>query len=512
MNDWHIEDYLDAIRLAHQDEPVDSIRWIETHISWICLTKEIVYKIKKPLKNAFLDYSTLELREHYCREEIRLDSRYAPSLYLNVLPFTLCNGALQLGGVGVPVEYCVQMKRFPSGALLSERLSQGACSANDLVQLANHIANFHQSAAIAPASSRFGAQETLLQESLDNFAALLGDPTLDVGTQETLNQLEAWTRSMHADCVAAFESRRANGFVRECHGDLHAGNVVWWDDELIPFDGIEFSDSFRWIDVLSDIAFALMDLNHLGYPGFSSVLLSTYLERTGDYAALKLLRWYIVYRALVRAKVSWLTMVQSSEQKQLAAGQARFDEASIERDRFIELALNQSRSRGARLWITFGLSGSGKSTGAMRIVEQYGALRIRADVERKRLFGLRAEDRPSDQAAVELYSAASSERTYEKLLGIASSALDAGHSVIVDATFLKRKHRNQFSELARLHQVPFTILHFEAPHDMLQRRLEQRSLEGRDASDATIEILKQQIESCEDLDESEMPFCVAFTS
>jgi aminoglycoside phosphotransferase family enzyme/predicted kinase len=510
MIDWKIADYLAAIRQAHADEAPGDIQWIETHISWICLTQKFVYKIKKPVKNAFLDYSTLDLREHFCREELRLDSRYAPSLYLQVIPITIHNDVLQLGGTGNAVEYCVQMRRFPSGALLSERLSHNTCHAGEIVQLGNRIARFHQSAAIALPSSGFGAHKTLLEEALDNVQALLSDPSLTLDMRRSLELLEGWTRSMYTSCIPAFDSRKAMGFIRECHGDLHSGNVVWWNDELTPFDGIEFNESFRWIDVLSDIAFLAMDLEHLRHAELASILLSTYLEQTGDYCDFQLLRWYLVYRSLVRAKVSWLTMVQSSEQTQTVESHQRFAVASQERDRFIGLALKQSTPRQGRLWITHGLSGSGKSTGAMRIVEQFGALRIRADVERKRLFGFDATDRPDAQTTNELYSATSNSRTYERLLEIASKLLGAGQSVIVDATFLKRVHRKQFADLAKLHEVPFTILQFEASEELLRSRLNKRLQEENDASDANADVLKLQVESCEPLDETELPFCVAF--
>jgi predicted kinase len=278
---------------------------------------------------------------------------------------------------------------------------------------------------------------------------------------------------------------------------LHAGNIVYWRGKLIPFDGVEFNEHFRWIDVLSDTGFLAMDLHALGHTELASAFINQYLEQTGDYRELGLLRWYMVYRALVRAKVSEMARQQQAADSPAAA------EAVRERDEHVALAVKLIAPGQPRLWITFGLSGSGKSTAARALAMRCGAIQIRSDVERKRLLGYEQAFRPDPEQTAAMYSTSMHGQTYEQLGQLSRAVLEAGFSVVVDAAFLKREQRAAFSKLAGELQVPFHILACEAPVDILKARLDERRQAGDDASDAGVEVLEQQLASHDALDAEE---------
>ena len=481
--------------------PVDDpVRVVETHISWIFLAGEFAYKVKKPLRNHFLDYTTLERRHGYCREELRLNRRYAPDIYLDVVPITLLGNSPRVGGDGEPFEYAVRMRRFADGRLLGDFLDRGEDLGRrggedsselppmpiDLRDFATQLAEFHAAAEPAPPDARFATPEVVLASSLGNFTDLAAADV--AGTQRLRESLEAWTRGAFSALEPAIAQRQASGHVRECHGDLHCDNIVWWRGAWTPFDGVEFKDDFRWIDTISDVAFTIMDVAARGHEALHNELLNDYLEASGDYDALPVLRWYLVYRALVRAKVAALRT------RQLPAASREADEAAIKAIRLMELADGWAR-HDARpmLWITHGLSGSGKSTGARSWVRRTGALQLRSDVQRKALAGLRPLDRSEGLAADALYSADMGRATYEHLATLAQRIVSAGYSVIVDAAFLQRWQRERFANLASALRVPFGILDFDVDTETLRARIARRMAQGTDPSDADLSVLEHQI-------------------
>ena len=285
--------------------------------------------------------------------------------------------------------------------------------------------------------------------------------------------------------------------MRECHGDLHLGNITRWQGELTPFDCIEFNPGFRWIDVLSEIAFLLMDLDDHQRTDLGWRFLNAYLERTGDYEGLDVLRFYLVYRALVRAKVAMLRREQAAtdtdEQERLAT----------ECCNYLDLATAYTTPRPVQITITYGLSGSGKTYGTQATIEQEQAIRIRSDVERKRLFGLAATERAAGDIDSGLYTADASRKTYTQLVRLTESVIQAGYPVIVDATFLKRWQRQLFRDLADHVGVPFRVLTFEASEEVLRKRIQQRMMTG-DASDATLTVLDHQLQTREPLTSEEL--------
>jgi aminoglycoside phosphotransferase family enzyme/predicted kinase len=470
--------------LAHPrcyPHPVRAVRLVETHISWVLLTGRYAYKIKKPLDLGFLDFSTLAARRRHCLAELRLNRRLAPELYLDVVAIRGSLRRPRIGGRGRAIEYAVRMREFPQRALASRMLARGAFTATHVDALAQRIAAFHAAAPVAPRH----AKAQVLAPALQNFAQARA---LFRGRRErrALDALERWTRREHAALRPRLAARRARGFVRECHGDLHLGNIVVLGGRPIAFDCIEFSAALRRIDVASEVAFLFMDLMDRGRPDLAWRFLDRYLADTGDYEALALLRYYSVYRAMVRAKIHALRAHQaprgSPERARLLAAARGY----------LRLAERLARRGRVALLVTHGLSGSGKTTGTQSLLERLGAIRVRSDVERKRLFGLAPLARSGSAPGRGLYTAAANEATYRRLAELAETVLEAGYPVIVDAAFLRRAERERFAALARRLRVPFVLLDFDAPERVLRRRILRRARGRADASEASLAVLELQ--------------------
>ena len=300
-----------------------SVALIETHISYVLLTGQFAYKIKKAVELGFLDFRTLAARRFYCDEELRLNRRFAPELYLDVVAITGSVEAPVFGGTGPAIEYAVKMREFAQDGLASQVLGRGELSAPHIDTLAAKVAAFHHAACVANVSGPFGVPASVLRTALQNFAQIRSLLNTQAEVSE-LAALAAWTEREHAACIAAMARRRGEGFVRECHGDLHLGNIAFVEGELTIFDGIEFNEEMRWIDVMSEIAFTAMDLRDRGRPDLAHRFLNAYLEITGDYDGLSVLRFYIVYRAMVRAKISRLRADQLGASDAQAAALAEY--------------------------------------------------------------------------------------------------------------------------------------------------------------------------------------------
>ena len=471
----------------------------ETHISWVILTGDYAYKIKKPVQFDFLDFSTLERREFYCREELRLNRRYAPDVYLDVVPITGSTAQPQIAGSGLPIEYAVQMRQFDERELLDHCLREHRLVGSDVDAMADSLAEFHTQAESAPCESRFGRPELILQEARDNLAALL--PHLRAHAQVTqLESLSEWTEQAADRLAGHFEERRLSGHVRECHGDLHLGNMFLRDGNVIFFDGIEFSEEFRWIDVMSELAFIVMDFMDRGYRDLGNRLLNAYLERSGDYRGLHLVPFYIVYRALVRAKVDALRLGQAG------AGDPEDTKLADELGGYLALANRSMRQDPPQLLITCGVSGSGKTTGSQLLVDHSGLIRIRSDVERKRMSGIGLHESVAQAIGRGAYSETKTRDTYDRLANLARETIQAGYGVVVDATFLRAAERTLFHRLADTLNVPFQIAEFDAEPAELRRRIAERVSRGGDASDAGVAVLEHQLHTREPLTDEERQF------
>lgn len=473
--------------------PAGEVELIETHISWVLLAGEFVYKLKKPLDLGFLDFSTLGQRRFYCQEEIRLNRRTAPDIYLDVVGIGGTPECPSLDDNENPVEYAVRMRRFDVDAGFDHLLADGRLEHDHIIDLARQLAHLHRIAERASPDSAFGDFESVADPMRDNFKVLIDK--LDHGSSgDRLAALERWTDNQLERLAPLIEQRRREGWIRECHGDAHLGNVALIDGHATLFDCIEFSEELRWIDVVCDLAFTAMDLRDRGAPGFGWLLLDEYLARSGDYQGIRLLPFYMVYRALVRAKVNAFRLDDEDA-----------DRAAVLEDIEGYLALAEEISAESRpaVVITMGMSGSGKSWLARRLVEHAGLVRMRSDVERKRLHGLDPEDSSGSDLDADLYSAEATERTYRHLAGLIEPLLRAGIPALIDAACLKQWQRMLFRDLARDRKVPFAIVHCHADQSVLEQRIEQRSEAGDDPSEAGLDVLAHQKQTLEALDESE---------
>lgn len=469
---------------------------VETHISWVLLVGATAYKIKKPVGLPFLDFRDLERRRHFCEEELRINRRLSPPLYLGISRITGPADRPEIDGSGPTLEYAVRMRRFPPGSLLSEHAAAGDLRPSDVDRLAERVAALHRAASRAAPPSNGGSPERrgrVVQEALEGIAPLLRGAR--AGELEGLK--EALRRG--AEALAGLWRRRAvEGWIREGHGDLHLSNALLLDDEVLLFDAIEFDPALRWIDIVDDAAFAAMDLLAAGHARLAYRFLDRWLERVGDHEGLALWRYAMTYRALVRAHV-----VLIHELERPPAGPP----ASA---RYLQLARRLAAPPGpAGLLITHGLPGSGKSTVTDELLERCGAVRCRSDVERKRMFGLDASEsttRLGPQAAP--YGEAATRRTYERLAQIARTALQSGWPVIVDAAFLRREEREHFAALARDLQRPFTILECRASTDVLRHRVAARQARAADPSEAGVDVLERLTGCAEPLDDAERSDCL----
>lgn len=488
--------------------PVSALELAETHISWVVLTGEFVYKFKKPLKLDFLDFSSLEKRHHFCHEEIRLNQRLAPSLYLDVLPLCAQSSGLRLGGEGVVVDYAVKMKQFDSGSLLDQLVVSGNFDLKMTEQIAIKMATFHTSLftqRVEP-KAEFGSFSAVSSAVLGNFSTMKS--LLSSDEYLRLGQLEEWSRCALRGFQSAIEERWQSGMVRECHGDLHLGNMALINGEVTFFDCIEFNPAFRFIDVVCELAFVLMDLESRGRYAEANHLLNTYLEYRDDYLGLKLLTFYKVYLALVRAKVHLIQKLGQGANQ----GAIFKQEKLVDSQRYIQLAETYLKPKQLFCALTHGVSGSGKTTLARQVAAKAGAIQVRSDVERKRLFGLAPAERSEKRLAESIYTKEISRKTFQRLESLAKTILDAGYSVIVDATFLSRQSREPFEVLAVSLSLPFRIINTLASDPTIRKRLAQREKQGGDASEAGLEVMLAQSEAVEEFSDKERDFVVAISS
>lgn len=472
------------------------IKLVETHISYVFLTGEFAYKLKKAVNFGFLDFSHLGKRRYYCQEELRLNRRLAPGLYLDVVAITGKIDAPVIGGEGPVLEYAVKMREFAQEELASRVLARGELEAADIDALASGVADFHRAIGVARPHGAFGLPEEVLRAALQNFAQIR--PLLESNAERgDIDALERWTLQEHTARAAAMLRRREQGFVRECHGDLHLGNIALIAGKPVIFDCIEFSKQIRWVDVMSEVAFTAMDLEDRGRPDFAHRFLNSYLEITGDYDGLSVLRFYLVYRALVRAKIARLRAAQID-------GPAAKVAAVAEYAGYVELAKRYARPPHPAVVITHGLSGCGKTTLSQALLELSGAVRIRTDVERKRMLGTSEGKREKSGIEGGLYAPHATEATYDTVLALARAAVDAGWIAIVDGAFLKRWQRALFRKLAAQLRVPFAVVAFTAREAILRARIERRQQAGRDASDADLAVLEHQLRTQEPLTQEEL--------
>lgn len=467
---------------------VTGIALHETHISWVILTGEFAYKIKKPVSFGFLDFSTLEYRKRDCAREFQLNRAFSAHLYLGVVEIreTPDHRLRVANSEGRVVEYAVKMRQFPQEALFSRMLDRGGLEPGHVEGLAERMAVLHERASAAAPESGYGGVEQVGYWSEENLSRI--DAIVAAGPNRTrFLRLRDAVRAHFSDLEPILEQRVEQGRIRDCHGDLHLGNILWLDGRVQLFDRIEFNDALRWIDVINDIAFTVMDLGHRGRDDLALRFVNRYLRNGGDYAGLHVLPFYRCYRALVRAKVA---LLGCDDARRASVG----DEPGFLSH--LVIAERSLKRDMPSLTITCGLSGSGKTTRAMSDAQKIGAIVIHSDVERKRLHGLAPEESSGNGLNAGIYASGVSATVYRRLAELAGEITASGYPVIVDAAFLRRADRQRFRSLAKERGIPFRILYCEAPADELRRRIVSRLAAG-DVSEATVEVLESQLKSAE---------------
>lgn len=467
----------------------EKIRRIDTHASHVFLAGERAYKMKKPVRFTFLDFSTLKKRKLACEREVELNRRTAPDFYLGVVPVRRVGRDFRFGGdEGEIAEYLVEMKRFGDEGLLATLAEKGELTLPPVEELAGAVAGFHRRAEVR---RDFGGAEgtaKIVAGSEEDMKESIG-PVLDTDAAREVTEKSRALISRHR---ALLDERREQGWVRHCHGDLHLGNVTMVDGRPVIFDCVEFSDHIARIDTLYDLAFLLMDLAFRGerderLGGFANRALNVYLDHLTmaeiDAATrgLALLPLFVSMRAVVRAKVTAVQAKGGNDEKRDLARA------------YLDYAVRALASHPARLVAVGGLSGTGKSTLAKKLAGRIGgavgAVHLRTDTIRKRLFGVGPLDRLPDEA----YARDAGERVYAEMMRLATLALDAGMSVVADAVFAREEERRAVAELASASGVPFDGLWLDAPASVLEARVAARERQGRDPSDAGVAVLKRQL-------------------
>jgi uncharacterized protein len=469
--------------------PVSEVSLVETHLSWILLTGEFAYKIKRPVCFSFLDLRSPERRAHFCHEELRLNRRFVPQVYVDVCAIRVTEGEARIGGTGELIEHAVKMRQFRREDELDNLLAQARIDREELASFGRELASIHGGLPVAELPALWGdprAVHALILKNLEECAQ--ASAVFDRAAEVRAMRPEVERRLTAA--APWMSDRREDGRVRECHGDLHAANVVRLESRLVAFDCMEFEPAFRWIDVADEIAFLVADLEARHYPRHAHAFLDGYLAQSGDYQACRLLRLYEAHRALVRAKVT-------------ALSHARSDPASLDdtwRSRhhaYLEWAGRVLSSNRPVLVLMSGLAGSGKTWLADRLAPELGAVHLRSDVERKRLAGLAEGSRSGAPLGEGLYSRDFTARVYEHLSRAAEDVLAGGYTAIVDATFSRRDHRASFRKLARRLGVTASLIHCRAAHEVLVSRIVERDLRRADASEADVAVLDWQKEHWE---------------
>jgi aminoglycoside phosphotransferase family enzyme/predicted kinase len=465
---------------------VGMVRVVETHLSWVFLTGELAYKLKKPVCFSFVDLRSVERRAFFCAEELRLNRRFAPELYLKVCRVTLAAGGARIEGRGKLIDYAVCMRQFRAEDELGALLANGALAPQALGAFGHELARLHEELPQPAREAPWGQPQSVQGLLLRNLEQCR-EASAELGTAEALQSLSAAYAARIDAALPSLAGRRAAGRVRECHGDLHAGNLARYGGRLLAFDCIEFEPAFRWIDVAEEIACLYMDLRARGYGAHAQAFIGGYLFASGDYGACRLLRLYGTHRALVRAKVAALRAAQLAPPLRAAS--------RAEHCRYLEVAQQLLATQRVRLVLMCGLSGSGKSWLAERLAPLLEAVHLRSDIERRRLAGLGMRQHSGSALGQGLYSAPLGAATYERLRECAAEALEGGLSVIIDATCQERAQRERLSSLGAMHAASVHVVYCHAPREVLEARIAARQRAAVDASEADSSVLALQ-ETC----------------
>ena len=470
----------------------EPIKLIQTHISYVLLTGDYAYKLKKAVNFGFLDFSTLEKRKHFCQEELRLNQRGAAELYLEVLPVTMVDEQHHLAGTGKAVEYALKMRQFPQELLFSTLFEQGKLNETHLEDLGKVVAQYHAKSATDDYIRSFGEVPQVraaIDENYQQTEKYIGGPQTPKQFQET----KKYTDNFFVERPELFTSRVENNYIRECHGDLHMRNIALWNDKITLFDCIEFNEPFRFVDVMYDVAFTVMDLEARHSPNLANAFLNTYVEQTGDWEGLQVLPLYLSRQAYVRAKVTSFLLDDPSIPETVK------EEAAKTAAQYYTQAWEYTKPKAGKLILMSGVSGSGKSTTAKYLARELQAIQIRSDAVRKHLGGISLGERGGD----DLYTPEMTQKTYARLLNLGIILAQQGFHVILDAKYDKQHLRQDAIAQAEKHQLPLQIIYCTAPLEVVQERLANRT---GDIADATVDLLTSQLQQAEAFTAAEKPY------
>jgi aminoglycoside phosphotransferase family enzyme/predicted kinase len=486
----------ELLRTDAYPHPVDDVGFLQTHISWIFFAAEYVYKVKKPVDLGFLDFTSLEKRRHFCEEELHLNRRMAPDVYLDVVAITLdSDGRLRVEGQGEVVEWAVKMRRLPDHRMFSKLLTCGEIDNSQMNSMAELLAQFHAKSVTGAGVNEHGTPAAIkanIDENFEQLEQLLDEtekPTERILTTAQHTFLKRQAHEFLANNHSLLENRVREHRIRDGHGDLHAGNICLEPNGIVAYDCIEFSPKFRCGDVASDLAFLAMDLDYRGFPAFSQYLVRRYAKLTDDPKLPELIDFYKTYRALIRGKVAALTASGTN------IPPADREQARLEAMRYLQLGL--AYHLPPTMVLMCGLPACGKSWLAKRLAKSMRAVVLRTDLRRKQLIGIEGKRHVHEPYESGLYSSQTKRGVYRSIRTDALKYLNAGHSVIVDATFSRRDFRSAFIESAVQSGLPYFVVHVTAPEEVIRERLAQRITAVDDPSDADLQVYLSEHKSFE---------------
>ncbi|MBN1280751.1 MAG: AAA family ATPase [Candidatus Thermoplasmatota archaeon] len=471
---------------------VSSVQLLQTHISYVALTGTYAYKVKKPVNFGFLDFSSLDKRKYYCEEELRLNKRLCPEIYLDVVPITKKNTSLELSGDGPIVEYAIKMREFPQKNIMTNMLAHRKITEDTIDALVEILIDFYHAQEPSAEVTSYGEVAAVKRNIDENFEQV--KPMVGITVpQNTYESIKATAAQCFNQNEAVFRQRITEGRISECHGDLHSGNIVVTDDgKIYIFDCIEFNDRFRFCDVASDIGFLAMDLDYLNYPYLSSYLIQRYIKKSGDAGILSVLNFYKSYRAFVRGKVHGFQLndphIDAATKHLVIATAQHYFQLSLY---YANLCAYEMHRTQPLLLLVSGLSGTGKSTVAQKLSVDYHAEQINTDVVRKQAAGIDQFERHHDQLNTGLYDPRNVDETYERVMQRSAAVLNKGGNVVLDATFQKKKYREMTAHLAATHHATFVSVHCVCADEIVKKRLEDR-LKKKSVSDGRWEIYLAQ--------------------